>query len=248
MYSLARIARSIVVMLCVAMGLVSGHATATAGGDSRNPVLVIGGIYADQARLETLRAWLGSRGYTAYSMVLLGNPTGTAAISDSAQALADKVADIRSQTGAQRVDLVGHSMGGLAQRDYVKFLGGLDSVGVYVDYGTPEQGDDLGSVCSAVSPGCRDLVPGSPFLTRLNADPAVPPGLTAYHFFSESAGAEKNSLPGATNASIQSFCPGRTVSHGEEPIDGALQELIDAALRGAPLTTDCPQQPSGSPT
>ncbi|GAB2451526.1 hypothetical protein GCM10027262_75890 [Nocardia tengchongensis] len=223
------------------MGLVCGQAaTAGAGGLDRNPVLLIGGIYADQARLETLRVWLGERGYTAFSMVLLGNPSGTASISDSAQAVADKVADIRQRTGARRVDLVGHSMGGLAQRDYVKFLGGSDSVGTYLDYGTPEQGDDLSTVCSAVSPGCRDMVPGSEFLTRLNADPAVPPGLTAYHLFSESAGAEKNPLPGATNVSLQSFCPGRTVSHGQEPIDGAMQELIDSALRGAPLATSCP--------
>ena len=240
MYSLARIARSGVVMLYVAIGLVAAHATAAvASGGDRDPVLVIGGIAADQGTLESLRAWLGSQGYDAFAMVLLGNPSGTEAISDSAQAVANKVADIRQQTGARRVDLVGHSMGGLAQRDYVKFLGGLDSVGSYIDYGTPEQGDDLSSVCAGVSPGCRDMIPGSPFLTRLNADPAVPPGLIAYHLFSESAGAEKNPLRGATNASIQSFCPGRIVSHADEPVDGALRQLIDSALRGAPLATNC---------
>ncbi|MGF6885661.1 triacylglycerol lipase [Nocardia sp. GAS34] len=241
MYSLARIARTGIVMLCLAIGLVAGQTgTAMADKGDRDPVLVIGGIAADRARLETLRVWLGDHGYSAFSMVLSGNPTGTAPISESARALADKVAHIRQQTGARRVDLVGHSMGGLAQRDYVKFLGGMDSVGTYIDYGTPEKGDDLGSVCSRVSPGCRDLVPGSEFLTRLNAAPMVPAGLTAYHFFSESAGAEKNPLDGATNASIQSFCPGRTVDHGQEPIDGALQQLIDSALRGAPLATNCP--------
>ncbi|MEV6100143.1 alpha/beta hydrolase [Nocardia sp. NPDC051981] len=241
MYSLRQIARTGIVLLCAATGLVTGHVgTAAAEGGDRDPVLVIGGIYADQARLESLQGWLDARGYSTFSMVMAGNPTGTAPISESAQAVADKVADIRRQTGARRVDLVGHSMGGLAQRAYVKFLGGIDSVGTYIDYGTPEQGDDLGTLCSGVSPGCQDLVPGSAFLTRLNADPAVPSGLIAYHFSSDSAGTEKSPLPGATNVSIQSFCPGRTVSHGQEPIDGALQQLIDSALRGAPLATDCP--------
>ncbi|MVU83125.1 alpha/beta hydrolase [Nocardia sp. ET3-3] len=241
MSSLVRIACSTVLTLSAAIGVLLGRpGTANADGPPRDPVLLIGGIAADEGRLESFRIWLTGQGYTAFSMVLSGNPTGTAAIPESAQALAGKVAEIRGQTGAARVDLVGHSMGGLAQRYYVKFLGGFDTVGTYVDYGTPEQGDDLASVCALVSPGCRDLVPGSDFLTRLNADPAVPPGLAAYHFYSESAGAEKNSLPGAVNIGIQSFCPGRTVSHGEEPIDGALRQLIDTALRGVPLRTDCP--------
>ncbi|MFE3196033.1 esterase/lipase family protein [Nocardia sp. NPDC059240] len=241
MSSLVRIACSTAITLCAATGILLGqNGIAAADGPPRDPVLVIGGIAADEGRLESLRAWLTEQGYTAFSMVLNGNPSGTAAISDSAQALADKVAGIRQQTGAARVDLVGHSMGGLAQRYYVKFLGGLDSVGMYVDFGTPEQGDDLARDCALVSPGCRDMVPGSDFLSRLNADPALPPGLTAYHFWSESAGAERNPLPGATNVSIQSFCPGRTVSHGQEPIDGALRQLIDSALRSAPPATDCP--------
>ncbi|MGW4242485.1 esterase/lipase family protein [Nocardia sp. NPDC004722] len=241
MSSLMRIACWAVVTLCAATGILLGqNRVAVADGSSRDPVLVIGGIAADEGRLESLRSWLTAQGYTAYSMVLSGNPTGTAAISDSAQAVADKVGEIRRETGAARVGLVGHSMGGLAQRYYVKFLGGLDSVGTYVDYGTPEQGDDLARDCALLAAGCRDMVPGSDFLSRLNADPAVPPGLTAYHFWSESAGAERNPLPGATNASIQSFCPGRNVSHGQEPIDGALRQLIDTALRSAPLATDCP--------
>jgi pimeloyl-ACP methyl ester carboxylesterase len=220
------------------MGLAAGHAAAAAGGP--NPVLVIGGYDANQDKLESLRAWLGGRGYSAYSMVLPGNPTGSAAIADSAQAVADKVAEIQRQTGAWKVDLVGHSMGGLAQRHFVKFLGGLDQVGTYVDYGTPEQGEQLGLLCYALYPGCRDLVPDSAFINALNADPAIPPGLPAYHLFTEGGGGEKNPLPGATNRSIQSFCPGRQVDHADEPIDGAMQQLIDSALRGGPLATNCP--------
>ncbi|MFQ6329854.1 esterase/lipase family protein [Nocardia sp. CWNU-33] len=239
MLMLARIVRLAVVMACVAVGSVAGHAAA-APAVGRNPVLVIGGYDADQGKLESLRTWLGARGYPAYSMVLLGNPTGTAAIVESARAVADKVAEIRRETGAVRVDLAGHSMGGLAQRHYAKFLGGSDQVGIYVDFGTPELGEPLGWLCSAWSQGCRDLAPGSEFLTELNADPAVPPGLPAYHLFTEGAGGETNSLPGATNRSIQSFCPGRQVGHADEPVDGAVRELIDSALRGGPLTTSCP--------
>jgi triacylglycerol lipase len=229
-----------VLTLCLGVGWTACPVTAEPGPlGGPNPVLVIGGFDADVTKLDTLRAWLDSRGYTAYSMVLPGDPTATAPISESAQAVADKVAEIRRTTGSARVDLVGHSMGGLAQRHFVKFLSGRDLVGTYVDFGTPEQGELLGALCSTY-PGCRDLSPGSPFLTALNADPAVPPGLPAYHLFSENAGAEKLPLPGAINASIQSFCPSREVSHGNEPVDAVFQQLVDAALRGTPLTATCP--------
>jgi triacylglycerol esterase/lipase EstA (alpha/beta hydrolase family) len=151
MIMLIRIARLAVVAMCAAIGLVAGHAAAAPTGGP-NPVLVIGGYDADQTKLDSLRAWLGARGYSAYSMVLLGDPTGTAAIADSAQAVADKVAAIRRETGSARVDLAGHSMGGLAQRHYVKFLGGADHVGTYIDYGTPELGEPLGWLCGSRLP------------------------------------------------------------------------------------------------
>ncbi|WP_232235932.1 triacylglycerol lipase [Nocardia sp. BMG51109] len=211
-----------------------------ASAQGANPVLVVGGFDADPAKQESLRGWLEARGYAAYSMLLRGNPTGAAPIAESAQAIADEVAAIRVRTGAERVDLVGHSMGGLAQRQYVKFLDGAGQVGTYVDYGTPEFGEPLGFLCYAIHAGCRDLSPGSPFLQQLNADPAVPPGLPAYHLYTEDNPPERGHLPGATNASVQSFCPGRPLSHGDEPLDGALRELIDAALHGRPLATTCP--------
>ncbi|WP_029900984.1 esterase/lipase family protein [Nocardia brasiliensis] len=238
---LVRVIRWAVVLCCVATGF--GVVTAGAAPAPARPVLVLGGFAADAGKIETLRAWLGARGYVAYSMLLLGDPTGTAAIADSAQAVAERVAAIRRETGAARVDLVGHSMGGLAQRHFVKFLDGRAQVGTYVDYGTSEYGTYLGVAC-AWAAGCRDLVPGSEFLTRLNTEPALPPGLPAYHLFSTDAGEERESLPGAVNASVQAFCPGRAVSHADEPIDLAMQQLIDAALRGGPLGTDCPPQPA----
>ncbi|WP_431955466.1 esterase/lipase family protein [Nocardia lijiangensis] len=229
------LARLVPVALCMGLAVAPAAAVPVV-----NPVLVIGGFDANVGKLETLRVWLSARGYTAYAMVLPGAPSATAPLADSARAVADKVAEIRRETGSARVDLVGHSMGGLAQRHYVKFLDGRASVGVYVDFGTPENGEALALLCAPLYPGCRDLTPGSPFLTALNAAPAIPPDLPAYHLFSEDAGAERDPLPGATNASVQSFCPGRRVSHADEPIDAAFQQLIDTALRGGPLATSCP--------
>ncbi|MEU4839202.1 alpha/beta hydrolase [Nocardia testacea] len=243
---LTLLARLGVVLVLLGCGSVGASAvSARAEPAPANPVLVIGGFDADRGILENLRSELSDRGYTAYSMVLAGVPagsSGSAGIAESAKVIARKVADIRQGTGARRVDLVGHSMGGLAQRHYVKFLGGLDSAGTYVDFGTPNSGQPLGYLCSLVFPGCRDIAPNSEFLRQLNTPPALPPGLRAYHLYSENEGPEREPLPGAVNASVQQFCPGRHVIHRNEPQDGAFQDLIDSALRGGPLTTDCPRQ------
>ncbi|WP_155885082.1 esterase/lipase family protein [Actinomadura flavalba] len=225
-----------VVSLGALLGVVpAGAAHAVAG----NPVLVVGGYQADQAKLDDLVAYLSSQGHPAYSTQLAGNPAGTAGIAQSAQVVADRVAAIRAATGAARVDVVGHSMGGLAQRHYIKFLGGLAQTGTYVSVGTAEKGDALGWACY-VYQGCRDLVPGSAFLNQLNAAPAVPPGLPAYHLYSEQGTGEKEPLPGAANASVQAYCAGRVVQHADEPVDRAMQQLIVSALRGGPLATTCP--------
>ncbi|WP_228812637.1 MULTISPECIES: esterase/lipase family protein [Nocardia] len=236
------------VFVCLGLGSVAAPAAlAQPRPATPDPVLVIGGFDADQGILEKLREALDQWGYSAFSMVLpavpslSGAPTGSAPIAESAGAVAQAVDEIRRETGAARVDLVGHSMGGLAARHYVKFLGGGESAGTYVDLGTPNSGQSLGFLCSLFWPGCRDIAPGSPFLRALNQPPAVPPGLAAYHLFSEDQGAEREPLPGAVNASVQDFCPGRNVIHRNEPRDGAFQELIVSALRGGPLATTCPR-------
>lgn len=235
------IARLALVALCLSL-LHTGEPRvfARAVPQEGDPVLVIGGFNAEVDIIEELRSTLAGRGFTTFSMVLPGVPSGTAPISESAAAVARTVTDIRQHTGAERVDLVAHSMGGLAQRHYVKFLGGLDSIGTYIEFGTPVNGESMAQLCSPLWPGCRDLVPGSPFLRQLNNPPAVPPGLPAYHLYSEDAGAERDPLPGAVNASVQQFCPGRHVTHRDEPRDAAFQDLIDSALRGRALTTTCP--------
>ncbi|WP_280460119.1 esterase/lipase family protein [Nocardia carnea] len=244
---LALLVRIGLVFVCLGLGSAAAPAAfAQPRPTASNPVLVIGGFDADHGILEKLREALDEWGFSAYSMVLpavpslSGAPTGSAPIAESADAVAQAVDEVRRETGAARVDVAAHSMGGLAARHYVKFLGGAGSVGTYVDFGTPNSGQSLGLLCSLFWPGCRDIAPGSPFLRTLNEPPAVPPGLPAYHLFSENEGPEREPLPGATNASVQDFCPGRHVIHRNEPRDGAFQELIVSALRGGPLATSCP--------
>jgi len=61
------------------------------------------------------------------------------AYSPALQSLRDKVEEVLVQTGAEKVDIVAHSMGGLVAKYYIKHLGD-GKVGKFVDIATPHLG------------------------------------------------------------------------------------------------------------
>jgi triacylglycerol lipase len=87
----------------------------------------------------------------------------------AARRLGEHVEEICHRTGAPRVDLVGHSMGGLVARYYVTLGGGSPRVRNLVTLGSPHGGADL-SVFGFGRPA-RELKPGSDLLHRLAAQP-----------------------------------------------------------------------------
>lgn len=111
-------------------------------------------------------------------------------IAASAGQLSDFVDRVLAATGAQQVDLVGHSQGGMMPRYYIKNLGGGGKVHSLIglapsNHGTtlnglftlsgffPAAGEFTGSLC----PACQEQSAGSPFLTALNAGGETTPGV-----------------------------------------------------------------------
>ncbi len=92
-------------------------------------------------------------------------------------ALAEKIEAVVSANGCPQVDIVAHSRGGLAARDYLRSLGGTRRVAHLVTLGTPHHGARVNRACPGC--GCREMRPGSEFLRRLNLGDETPGG-TAY--------------------------------------------------------------------
>jgi triacylglycerol esterase/lipase EstA (alpha/beta hydrolase family) len=105
----------------------------------------------------------------------------TGEIAQSAGQLASFVTQVLAATGASRVDLVGHSQGGMMPRYYLKFLGGAKKVRTLVGLSPSNHGttvDGLFTLASFV-PGatgffglctaCEEQAAGSSFLAKLNA-------------------------------------------------------------------------------
>ena len=94
----------------------------------------------------------------------------------TASQIATKVNQIRAATGAAKVDIITHSMGGLSSRWYVKFLGGTSSVDEWVSLGGPNHGTNLASLCFWQT-SCIEMRAGSSFLLQLNSGDETPGGV-----------------------------------------------------------------------
>ncbi len=72
--------------------------------------------------------------------------------------------------GGGRIDLVAHSLGGLVSRCYLQLLGGARRVDRLITLGTPHHGTHAANFVPSAF--VRQLLPDSPFIRYLNAQPA----------------------------------------------------------------------------
>ncbi len=90
-------------------------------------------------------------------------------VTASANMLAEKIDEIRAIEGGRRIALLGHSMGGIISRYYMKHLNDGDRIDSLVCFGTPHHGT-YSALPGLPLKGARQVLPGSDFLKDLNAD------------------------------------------------------------------------------
>ncbi len=143
------------------------------------PVLLLHGYFATRGSLHLLEMRLRNRGHVVFSYRL--GPLHTGGIETSAALVARKVESLCAKTGLPRIDVVGHSLGGLVGVSYVKRHGGGDRVRRLVLLGAPAAGTWTalaGLVTTPLGRGGLDLLPGSDGLRQLR-DLPFPPGVDA---------------------------------------------------------------------
>jgi len=184
------------------------HSTRTAAGSGWNnysckpsaahprPVVLVHGTLGN-----SIDNWLGlapylvARGYCVFSLdygQLPGVPFfhGLGPVDASAQQLAAYVDRVLAATGTEKVDLVGHSQGGMMSRVYLKFHGGADKVNTLVGLAPDNHGTDLNGLTrlldhfpgakdyiDKLTPGLADQIAGSDILNRLNEGGDTLPGV-----------------------------------------------------------------------
>jgi triacylglycerol lipase len=142
------------------------------------PVLLIHGFLGTRGSMYMLERRLVDDGFVVVSFNI-----GTLNVRDirrSAFMIHRKIERILAQTPSQRIDIIGHSMGGLIGLYYVKKLGGAPRVRKLVMMGTPVRGT-WAALAGVVTLGLWStsswqLLPRSRFLDELAQGP-LPPGV-----------------------------------------------------------------------
>jgi triacylglycerol lipase len=141
------------------------------------PVLLVPG-WSDRAqRLRHLRLDLLRAGWPAERVEIVDFRHRFGGNVEHAREIADAVRGLLDRTHAERVDIVAHSMGGLAVRHYLHFGDGAGRVRRVVFTATPHHGTWVAFL--AWGGGARDMRPNSPFLRALKERPALPAGVAA---------------------------------------------------------------------
>jgi len=160
-----------------------------------NPVLLSNGTTANAyENWANLSQKLANAGYCVFAGNFGGAPGAflqtVGPIADTTKALAAFGDKVLSATGARKLDVVGHSQGGMNVRYWIKYLGGADKISRVVGLSPSNHGTDLFGLLSTLEmiPGvpaglgvvcqaCNEQAVGSDFLSDLNAGGETVPGI-----------------------------------------------------------------------
>ncbi len=246
---LATVAVLLVAALVAAVLVVAGRdgdgpLAAPAPQDRPGPVLLVPGYGGSTASLEVLARRLRAAGRDARVVPMPRNGTGD--LAEQAATLG-RAAEAKMDAGAPSVDVVGYSAGGVVARLWAADDGRSVARRI-VTLGSPHHGSEVATLAGSLLPGqcpaaCRQLVPDSALLTRLNADetPDGPAWVSVWTTQDQIVTPPESArLDGAVNIPVQGVCADALVGHGQLPTDRLVQALVLAALASTPPPTPTP--------
>lgn len=131
--------------------------------DTAPPVVLLHGFVDNRSVFVLLRRVLGRQGRRVEA---LNHSPLTCDIRTAAEVLGRYVEELCARSGQRRVDLVGHSLGGLIGRYYVQRLGGDARIRTLVTLGTPHSGTRAVPLLD-IHPVIRQMRPESDVIAEL---------------------------------------------------------------------------------
>lgn len=242
------------------------------------PVILVNGTIATMGEnWATLSPLLANNGYcvfafnygaTIVSTLTAGNIQSIAPVATSAGQLSTFVNKVLSATGTSKVDLVGHSQGGMMPNYYLKFLGGASKVNALVGLAPDNHGTTLLGLVSFAQklgviwptllpsinfalaagglPALVDQQAGSAFMKKLNSVADTVPGVAytviASKYDEVVTPYTSGFLTGAnvTNITLQNVCDKDYADHIAVAFDHIALRLVMNALDPAhPVAPTC---------
>jgi triacylglycerol esterase/lipase EstA (alpha/beta hydrolase family) len=202
------------------------------------PVVLVHGTFENQAMWAALSPKIKAAGYCVYALDYGNNATGD--IPTSAGQLGHFVDQVLAQTGASKVDLVGHSQGGMMPRYWMKFDDGASKVDDLVGIAPSNHGttNSLAVPAGVFCRACAQQAAGSPFIANLNAGgdtlPAPSYTVISTRYDEVVTPYQSQALSGpstqVTNVVLQNRCPLDLSEHLTIPDDPATAQWVLNAL------------------
>ncbi|GED97546.1 esterase/lipase family protein [Gordonia crocea] len=211
------------------------------------PVILVHGFMANQNNSwQALAPRLANEGYCVFTLTTgqlpPGGPFGNLdRMSVSARQLGALVDRVRAQTGATKVDVIGHSLGGTVQSIYIKHHGGAAKVARAISLGGVVSGYPTVSGLATVEipgmrkllegpcPGCNEFADPRTYTQLRQTDPRVQyVAIASTHdeFVTPYRNALLPAAPNVTNVVVQAVCPRSVVGHTALIYDRGVIELI----------------------
>ena len=207
--------------------LTVGLLVPAASAQARDPIVFVHGFSDNASRWNTMIGRFQADGYTAAELRAFSYSSNQSNAT-IAQQVGQQVAQERAATGAAKVDIISHSMGGLSSRYYLKNLGGTANVDDWVSLGGPNHGTSSANACAGFNVACREMQVGSSFLAALNSGDETPGAVTYGTWWSPCDSVinpdSSVSLSGATNT--QTACLSHTALTSDATVYGQVRNFV----------------------
>ena len=142
--------------------IVSGSFVSLASSQSQQPlpVLLIHGYVEDAAIWKKWEDLLKKDGIQFFTITFKDSDDKCGSAEQHAKELEKRVQDVKQQSGAQKINIVGHSKGGLDARVFLDITDTKD-VANLIMIGTPNAGSPAAETNDACAPAIFDLRPGA---------------------------------------------------------------------------------------
>jgi triacylglycerol lipase len=163
-------------LLAVALATVTLLAPAAVSASAHDPILFVHGWAESESLWSTMIRNFEREGWTRAELNNWRYNTSQSNVRTASE-VRTKVEAILRATGAAKVDIISHSMGGLNTRYYLKNLAGTEKTDDWVSLGGPNHGTSTANFCFEAA--CVEMRVGSTFLRELNATDETP-GAVSY--------------------------------------------------------------------
>lgn len=160
-----------------------------------------------------------------------------------------RAVDVMHKRYDSKVDILGHSQGGLVPRWSTKWFASGRFVDDYIGLASPNHGTIVTGTSGSCFESCWQMRTNSKFMAALNEGDETPGATdytsiyTAFDELVQPVGTQD--LEGGQNILLQDLCPGRPVDHVSILGDGVTYDLVVHTLRSAtqelPSSVNCLQ-------